>query len=469
MVKIYTVYSDPYYFNPWMTYPANNINGSGCIIKDSKILTSAHVIANQTFVEVRKYGDSSKYTARVLHTSHEADLALLTVDNREFFSNIKPLEIGKLPEIQQEVFIYGFPGGETLTITKGILTKIEHQHYKHSSSFFLAGQILASIKPGNSGGPVISNEKIAGIIMQAAKDDNMAHMVPLPVIKHFLRDVDDGHYDGFPDIGLVTQKMENPYMKRKYKMYNHQTGILINQILPGSPAVGKLKKDDILLAVNGHMIGDDSNIEFRPKERTSYTHFVEMQQIGDTINVDVLRSSKIRNYMLKLNNTRKDFSLVPLEQYDQMPRYFIFGGIVFSPLTKNFINQWENAPEELIVELSKLPTQKRKEVIVALQVLPAEINKGYHDLNSWIVEEVNGKKFADFNEFYFIVKTSIEPYIIFKNKDRYQVVIDRKKAEESHESILRTYNITVDRSTDLFNYYSLKDKRRKNFKNRPGT
>ncbi len=456
VVKIYTVSSEPYYFNPWMTLPANSVNGSGAIIKGNMILTNAHVVANHTFIEVWKYGDSRKYNARILFTSHESDLALLTVDNKEFFEGVKPLDLGDLPGIQQEVTVLGFPGGETLTITRATLASIEHQGYMHSSSFMMAGQLYATIKPGNSGGPVVLDGKIAGVVMQAAKNSSLAHMVPAPIVQHFIDDINDGHYDGFPDIGLVTQKMENPYMQKKYGMYKDQTGVLINEVLPGSPAEGKLMKEDILLAVNGRLVGNDSTVEFRPKERTDYSYLMQMQHIGGSVNVDVLRSGRIKNYTLALNETKKDFLLVPFEEYDRKPRYFIFAGIVFSPLTKNFINSWDGAPEKLIVEMSNTPTKDRKEVIVALQVLPAEINKGYHNLNSWIVDSVNGKKFKDFTEFYRLVSTSVDLYITFVNKDGYKVVIDRKKAEESHESILRIYSVKQGRSSDLDIFHALR-------------
>ena len=86
---------------------------------------------------------------------------------------------------------------------------------------------------------------------------------------------------------------------------------------------------------------------------------------------------------------------------------------------------------------------------MALQVLPAEINKGYHNLNSWIVDSVNGKAFTDFKEFYQLVTASSVQYTTFMNRSGYQVVIDREKAEESHDSILRTYSVRKDRSSDL--------------------
>ncbi len=453
IVKIYAMKSEPQYFNPWIMLPAKNISGSGCIINGNRILTNAHVVADHKSIQIRRHGDSKKYNARVLSISHEADLALLTIDDKSFFSDIASLELGELPESRQEVTVYGFPaGGDTLSISKGILSRTEHHIYVHSSRYFLAGQIDAAINPGSSGGPVIVNNKIVGVVMQIynpGSPENIGYMISAPVVKHFIQDVEDRHYDGFPDIGVVAQKMENPDMKRKYGMSEGQSGLVVNHVISGSSAEGRIKKDDILLAIDGHPIADDGTVEFRPKERTVYKYFIEMHQLGEKADIDVLRNGMIEKISIVLNQTQKDFLLVPSEQYDRRPRYFIFGGIVFSPLTKNLINEMKETPEDLAVELENWPTQERKEVVVALQTLAADINNGYHDLDRWVVSEVNGIKFKDFGELFRIVTMSTEPFIVFKNNKGFQIVIDREKAQKTHSNILQTYNVIEDRSSDL--------------------
>ncbi len=453
IVKIYTMKSEPSYSNPWMMLPPKNISGSGCIISGQRILTNAHVVADHTTIQVRRYGESKKYNARVLSISHESDLALLTVDDKEFFSDDVSLEIGELPGTREEVTVYGFPvGGDTLSITTGILSRLEHHMYVHSSRYLLAGQIDAAINPGNSGGPVIVNNQLIGIVMQIYNPGdsvNTGYMIPAPVINHFLKDIEDGNYDGFPDIGLVAQKMENPDMKRKYGLSEGQNGLVVNHVIWGSSAENKIRKDDILLSIDGHPIADDGTVEFRPKERTVYKHFIEMHQLGEKVDLDISRNGAIEKITLVLNQSQKDFLLIPSEQYDQKPRYFIFGGIVFSPLTKNFTNEKKPAPEDLVAELENWPTPEKREVVIAIQTLAADINRGYQDLDSWIVTEVNGIKLKDFDELFRLVKTSAEPFIVFKNDKGFQIVIDREKALKTHKGILQTYNIMEDRSVDL--------------------
>jgi len=456
IVKVYSVRNKPDYQRPWDTVIKRS-TGSGFIISDNKILTNAHVVADQTFIEVRRHGQAKRYRAQVLSVAHEVDLAILSVKNNAFFSGVTPLEFADLPEIRQEVAVYGFPtGGNALSNTRGIVSRIEHRFYTHSNEYFLAAQVDAAINPGNSGGPVLDVDgRIVGVAMQARKSaDNIGYMVPVPIIQHFLQDLEDGRFDGFPSLGLIYQKMENPGMKRSFGISEAETGVLVRHILPESPSEGLIRKGDVIQAIEGHSIADDGTVIFRQKDRTIFNYYVDVQQINESVSIELLRDSKPKTVTVTLSKPKKDLRLVPLEQYDQLPRYFVYGGIVFSPLTKNLIKSWgtnwsQTAPKELLTELSNWPSREKKEIVVALRVLGSEVNQGYHGISGWIVEEVNEKKFKDFTEFYKLMATSKSPFITLKGARNFQIVIDTKEAEESHKEILKAYRISSDRSEDL--------------------
>ena len=455
IVKIYTVFSKPNYFRPWNTYTNRRV-GSGCIIEGDRILTNAHVVANKTFVQVRRYGQARRYRAEVLNVSHDADLALLTVKDKTFFSGVTPLKFTELPRMQQEALVFGFPvGGDNLSVTKGVISRIEHRYYAHSSEYFLAAQIDAAINPGNSGGPVLAGGRIVGVIMQMYKGgDNIGYMVPVPVINHFFSDIVDGRYDGFPSIGLVLQDMESPDLKRKYGVSENQTGVFVRHVFSDSPAQGHILIKDVIMAIDGHAIADDGTVEFRKKERTTFTYYIDMHQVGEKVNVDVLRNATRKKVTFTLTKKKGDFRLVPTEQYDRLPRYFIYGGIVFMQLTKDLLKSWgkywrTKAPQNLLIEMSNWPTETKKEIVVALRVFASDVNKGYHNLSNRIIEEVNGEKYKDFNDFYYLVTSSKEPFVVLKDKKEFQIVLNRKKAEKSHAGILKTYRIESDHSYDL--------------------
>jgi len=97
MVKIYTSQNNPSYINPWDSDGPISFSGSGVVIAGNRILTNAHVVCNATFIQVRAHGKAERFRAKVAAVSHEADLALLTVEEPSFFDTLDPIELGDVP------------------------------------------------------------------------------------------------------------------------------------------------------------------------------------------------------------------------------------------------------------------------------------------------------------------------------------------------------------------------------------
>lgn len=139
----------------------------GFVIPGKKILTNAHVVADNTFVLVRKHGSSTKYRAQVEAVGHECDLAILVVESDEFWDGMTFLELGDIPFLQQAVAVVGYPqGGDNISVTKGVVSRVEPTQYVHGATQLMAIQIDAAINPGNSGGPAIMGNKVAGVAFQ---------------------------------------------------------------------------------------------------------------------------------------------------------------------------------------------------------------------------------------------------------------------------------------------------------------
>ncbi len=459
IVKIYTQVVNPYYSDPWTMDSARFQTGSGCIISGNRILTNAHVIANNTLIQVRRYGEANRYTAKVLHVSHEVDLGILTVESPEFFKGTQPLQIGSLPKTQEEVFVYGFPkGGDTLSITKGVISRIEHEPYAHSNLSFLAAQIDAPINPGNSGGPAINNNGvIVGIIMQAlTRSQNIGYMVPPPVIKHFIKDIEKDNYHGFPSLGVRVQNIENEGLKKKYGLEGDQTGVLVIKVIPGSVAEGKIMEKDVLLSVEDKEISGNGTVEFRHKARTHYSYYIQNKQINDRLNLKILRDGKQMNISLVLSKPIQETHLVKF-QHDVLPSYFIYGGLVFSTLTINYLNEWgrnwlNKAPSELItIAKSNLKTKEDEEIVILVKILASEVNLGYHGNKNLVVKKVNGKEIRNIRDLVNIVESASSDFVTFEVSSGREIVLDRELVENMNNKILKIYRINSDRSKDLKN------------------
>lgn len=441
IVKIFTVYRAFSYLEPW-NESVERATGSGAVIEGHRILTNAHVIANQTYLEVQKYGERKRYRAMVLFVSHQADLALLGVEDERFFEGTRPLLLDTLPYVRQKVTVYGFPtGGNTLSVTQGIVSRIEHHGYTHSGESFLAVQVDAAINPGNSGGPAVAEGKIVGVVMQSRqKSQNIGYLVPVPVIRHFLEDVEDGVNDGFPEIGLLTQNLESDALKAYYGLDESQTGQLVLYVTYNSDANGKIMPGDVLTSIDGHPIQDDGTVEFREGEFTPFKYYVDAHQMGETLRFGLIRDGKSLEREIRLKHQVDDFLMVDTYVYDERPRYYIFGGYIFSPLNANLLRSSKYATA-LRYFTTEWPTEERREIVVLLKVLASELSVGNNGFVLWPVEKVNGECYKDFDDFVSRVESSGEKYIVFENKDGLKIAVEREKARELMPELLTRYNI----------------------------
>ncbi len=457
VVKIYVVASSYNYDNPWQMGGQSNGTGSGCIIDGNRILTNAHVISNSTFIQVKKAGEATKYTAHVDSISHESDLAILTVEDPSFFKDSQPIKIGELPEVRDKVAVYGFPtGGDELSITEGVVSRIEQRNYAHSSANLLTCQIDAAINPGNSGGPVIIKDKIVGVAFQSAtRGENLGYMVPAPIVNHFLKDIADGKYDGFPELGILYQKMENPDLREKFQMKSNQSGVLIVDIISDSAGKNILNINDVIISIENNKIENDGSIEFRTGERTSLNYIVQKKFVNDPLTIKVLRNGEIKDLKLKLTIPMNSVRLVPFEQYDTAPTYFITGGLIFAPLTKNYLleygSQWfMTAPAKLLNFYSEgVRTEDRKQLIILTKVLADEINLGYHDIDNIIIEKVNGKKVVSMRDLVDSFEKNTGIYHVIEDDTGKKIILRKDKMDKFSSRILKTYRIDSDRSEDL--------------------
>jgi len=449
----------PDYFRPWGQLTTSQSNGSGSIISDNRILTNAHVVANSSFIQVQKQGDSRKHNAKVMFVSHDTDLAILSVESEDFFEGSEALEFGELPETLDEVRVYGFPmGGKTLSTTKGVLSRVEHQSYAHAGGNFLAGQIDAAINPGNSGGPVITDGKIVGVVMQAnfsQTSENLGYFVPPSVIKHVLRDIEDGEYDGFRRLGFFTQGMESPSMKKHYGIDKDQTGILVTYIVKDSPASKVLKVGDVITKVDTYEVADDETINFRQNQRTSYKYAIDQFQHDEQISITLNRKGIQMSVSVPVGVEVQNPIVVRQESFDEIPEYYIYGGVLFVPLNMNLIKRWghdwgRKAPFDFLRHRFEWRTDEREEVMVALMVFPSDVNLGYHSWKNWVIETVNGKKIKNFAELTQILHNNSDENVVIADTEGYQIVINHEQALASRDSILKRYRIPAYHSKDLF-------------------
>jgi len=458
VVKVFVTSNNMDYYRPWQSMGIKASGGSGAIIEGNRIITNAHVVSDHTFIQVKKGTDPKKYTAKVIAIGYDCDLALLEVDDPHFFDNVISLEFGELPKQQDNVTVIGYPqGGGKISITKGVVSRIEVTSYVQSSRRLLTVQIDAAINPGNSGGPVVQNGKLVGIAMQALQSSqNIGYMIPTPVIEHFFKDLDDGRYEGFPLLGIDFKNTENTTLREFYGTTDVEGGVLITEVVPFSPAFGSLKAEDIILEINGVPIGEDGTFLFRKNERLSLTYLLTREYIGEDIILKIMRDRKIKMINIHLSSF---VTLVPHSHYFEKPPYFIFGGLVFTVLSVDLVHSWgnrwwEKAPLNLVYYLvgtGRFNKDEKKEIVVLLNVLPDDINAGYHDFGNDVVKKINGKDITSFKEFVLLVDKikNSEKYTIIETEHKSRVILNNENIEKINQEILVRNNIPYQYSQDV--------------------
>lgn len=449
IVKIYSTHQQYDYRSPWQNGSDYNSTSTGFIVDGNRILTNAHAVLSNRFLQVRKEGESKKYKASVEFISEEYDLALIKVEEPGFFNGTVPLKFSGIPMNRDKVAIYGYPmGGDKLSITEGIVSRIEHSKYTLTTEKFLIGQTDAAINPGNSGGPVISKGKIVGVAFSGLLGaDNIGYFIPTPIVEHFLNDIKDGNYDGMPKLGIIWSELESPSHRKMLGVENTSTGILIKKIKKNSPFEDILKKGDVLLKLDNYPIEYDGTVEFRKNERTDFNYVVQNKNFGEFLRYEVMRDRKKVSGEIKLTKDKIPFDLIKNSSFEEPPTYFIYGGLIFEPLTDIYIN---NSPIKLPEDVDSIQgLQNKTELVVLVRVLSDDVNIGYNNYYDAIITRVNGESYTDFRDFVRIVKTSDEQFMKFEDIDGNEIVLDTRQVEKRNPEIFQNYSIDREMSADI--------------------
>ena len=447
LVRIEATSQEPNYKTPWNPGDVTSGVGAGFVIAGDRIMTNAHVVSNARFLTVSKEGDPKPYPARVLHIAHDCDLALLGVENPEFFNGTTGLEFGGIPPIESVVSVYGYPiGGTRLSVTRGIVSRIDFQTYSHSAmDSHLTIQIDAAINPGNSGGPVMQKGKVVGVAFQGYSGDvaqNVGYMIPTPVALRFLADVEDGTYDRYVDLAFSHRELFNPAARRALGLEDDNTGVLVSSVYGGGSSSGILKPGDVILKIDTLPVSSDGTIPLG-SESVPLTEVVERKFKGDTVTLDILRDGKPKHLKVPLNEPWP-FTLQS-NAYDEKPRFVVFAGLVFQPVDQNFMeahnpgNQRLNYLFDYFVEDEI--HRDRPELVVLGTILPDPVNAYAEEFRFSPVDEINGRRIKRIEDVAQVFAEPADDYVITFAGTGRPLVLERKAVQEAGPRIAERYGV----------------------------
>lgn len=465
VVKIYTTARQPDHYRPWSKAAATESTGSGVVIEGQRILTNAHVVnyASTVAVQAREGGD--KYVAHVVAIARGIDLAVLELEDASFFKDRPPIRRDAgLPEVKDTVLAYGYPfGGNALSITKGIVSRIEFASYSYPTSG-LRIQIDAAINPGNSGGPVFVDDRMIGVAFSIINNSqNIGYIIPNEEIEIFLEDIRDGQYDGKPRLFDELQTLENPALRTLLKLGPTVRGMVVKQ--PASDAADyPLKEWDVITRIGKVEINNQGLVAITPDINLRFQVQVQRSAKAGKVPLTVVRQGQPIEIELPVRASRPRL----IESLDgAYPSYFIYGPMVFSRATREFrgffnnnintINHYVNLAHPLITRMAEQPSPEREDlVVISAPFFPHRLMSGYDSRFGSVLKSVNDRPVRSLRHLVEMLRDHKEELVIlkFEQEGAESIVLPHQQMLAATEAILQDNGIRQWASNDLLELWT---------------
>ncbi|HKD55279.1 MAG TPA: trypsin-like peptidase domain-containing protein [Steroidobacteraceae bacterium] len=462
VVKVFSTIRRPDVAHPWTKSSPIEASGSGVVIEGKRILTNAHVVAYASQVQVQGNQSGDKIAATVEAIAPNIDLAVLKLDDESFFSNRPPLpRASTLPQIKDPVLAYGFPtGGTSLSITRGIVSRIEFVPYGIATSG-LRIQIDAAINPGNSGGPAISNNKMIGLAFShLANAENISYIIPNEEIELFLKDIADGHYDGKPGIYDELQTLENPALRGFLKLDPAVRGMIVHRP-DQTTADYPLHQWDVITRINDKPIDDEGMVPIGSTLRVGFGYLVQQAARDGTVPLTIVRAGKTQQVRMPVPPHRP---LLIDSLQGTYPSYFILGPMVFERATIETLSLIRTHNQSvmgnpLVARLGDRPDAEHEElVVVPAPLFPHALSKGYMDPTGSIVKSVNGAPVKSLADLVTLLRDLKDEFVIidFENRASEAMVFPRAQMVAATDAILTDNGVRAQGSPDMLKIWGTK-------------
>ena len=463
VVKIYATTRLPDLSRPWARQAPADQTGSGVVIDGHRILTNAHVIAYAGQIEVQAEREDGKFLAKVVAVSYTMDLAVLTLDDTGFFDRHPALKRSTaLPRVKDAVFAYGYPvGGTSMSITKGIVSRVEFTGYKGDDAG-LRVQIDAAINPGNSGGPAVAGEVMIGLAFSTLNGaQNIGFIIPNEEIELFLADIADGRYDGKLMLFDELQTLENPALRAYLHLAPSVHGIVVHR-----PAVDDanypLREWDVITSIDGVPVDDEGMILIDQNLRVNLQCQIQRAKslTDNHVALGIARDGKALTVSVPLARARPSL----IRSLDGgYPSYFIYGPLVLSRTTLElastlgqgrFGSSTLNALSGgLATRLFDRPTPEQQElVVIPAPLFPHPISKGYGNIALSVVSSINGHKISSLAHAVQVLRDLKDEFVVIDFVGRRfgeDLVFRRADIAAATEQILSDNSVRSQGSPDM--------------------
>jgi len=394
------------FIRPWEKGAPTPRRGLGAVITGKRVLTTAELVENSTYIELELTGTGEKTPAKIVGLDYEANLALLEpIDAKsKILDKLIPLKLDDSVAAGDTLNIWQVENNGESVITDVKVLRVSVSNYFIPGSHLLTYQVKGSLQyHANSFTlPVIKNNKLAGLLLSYSSKEQTSTLLPSPIIKHFLDDLTDGKYQGFPNLGIGYSQTLDEQLRKFTHIDDKKGGVFVRRVLADSSAgKGGIKTGDIILKINGHDIDSRGNYVDKKYGTVNFAHLVRgASKVGDMVKMNIVREGKTMDLEFELLRKEPGDYLVDPYMFDRGPRFMILGGLIFQELTlpylKNWGDKWPTRGPLNLVHAQANPENYEKEgrdkIVFLSQVVKTPATIGYEGFGSIIVTKINDQK-----------------------------------------------------------------------------
>lgn len=444
------------FVRPWSKKSPSTRKGIGTILENNRILISAEMIADHSYLELEKPGTGEKSPARVLSVDYSANLALLTPEDPAFLADFTPMPLADNIKIGDVLSAWQLESTGTLLQTDALLTAVQVAPYPQGDISMLVFLLTSALQSRDASFtiPLIKEDHLAGIAMRYDSRTQNMIAIPIDVIKKFLSLASQPDYSGFARIGISFASTRDPQFRHFIQLNGEYDGIYITKIFKNLPADrAGIQKGDILLSLKGFQIDADGNYEDSQYDKL---HIVNLLTVhcspGETIEATILRQGETLKLPITLDSHSPADSVSPPYLIDTPPTFMIVGGMIFQELSQQYLKEWganwaSDADQKLVYydryQDELFPDNDRKVVFLS-QLIPTPATIGYPPMSQLVVTKVNNQTVHSLQDLHKALQSPVNGFHQFEFEDDPKILfLDPQEVESTNKALQEVYGVPL--------------------------
>ncbi|OVE81178.1 hypothetical protein BVY04_03945 [bacterium M21] len=435
---------------PWVKNKPYSKSGMGVLINGGQLLVHAGLIQDHTFIELEKISNGAKATAKLIHVDYHAGLALIEPVDREFIKGMASLPVSDKLAQGRVADAWAFDKNGNPQITDCKLIRAEADVDLLTYRFDIA---LPSYARAPSGTPVVMDGELVGLTKSHTQNTNSLLTVSAQVIDHFLKDMHQNSYQGFPSAGFGFSLLDDPQLRSYLSLPETENGVYVTYVRPGSGAAkAGLQKEDVVLALDEFDLDRRGMYEDPDYGKLKFGHLINTKSYAGSVrNFRIWRDGKIQTLPLTL--TCIPVETYPIEPYihDRGADYIVTSGLVMQELSGQLLAQLRKNPPQHLTYYERNQwelIEPGRKIVILISLIPTEGLRFYEqrDYLFRVLTELNGKPIKNLKDVSAALKAPVSKngglfhHFMFEQAPR-ELVLDAVQTERDNGVVQQQFRI----------------------------